>query len=362
MSDTGAAGQAGIPVPLPVLKPAPLASRAGAESFLQSELWGRFKARFGWTPRAFSIEWGGTRAGLLTLGRCLGPFFSFVYCPWAPELPGTLFATDAEKAAQLKKIAVLLAAELPRRTVFIRFDPPWYDGEAGAPLPPPFVRARADIQPPDSVIIDLRPPEEAILAGMKPKWRYNVGLAAKKGVVVEQVKDAGIEKGLDGFYSLYTKTARRDGIAIHSLEYYKTLFEEGEKDRNTRLRLYLACHEGELIASVIILVRGDTGTYLYGASADHKRNLMAPYALQWQAMKDSRASGCHRYDLFGIAPSDDPGHPMAGLYRFKTGFGGSIIHRPGSWDYPRRPFLYSLFRLAETLRKKLRDVKKKTRP
>jgi lipid II:glycine glycyltransferase (peptidoglycan interpeptide bridge formation enzyme) len=51
---------------------------------------------------------------------------------------------------------------------------------------------------------------------------------------------------------------------------------------------------------------------------------------------------------------------MAGLYRFKTGFGGRVIHRPGSWDLPCRALVYRLFRAAETLRKNLRGLKKKT--
>jgi lipid II:glycine glycyltransferase (peptidoglycan interpeptide bridge formation enzyme) len=86
---------------------------------------------------------------------------------------------------------------------------------------------------------------------------------------------------------------------------------------------------------------------------------MAPYALQWKAMQDGKEAGCLYYDLFGIPPDDDPNHPMAGLYRFKTGFGGRIVHRLGSWDYPYKKTLYSFFNLAESLRKKLRDLKKK---
>jgi lipid II:glycine glycyltransferase (peptidoglycan interpeptide bridge formation enzyme) len=85
---------------------------------------------------------------------------------------------------------------------------------------------------------------------------------------------------------------------------------------------------------------------------------MAPYLLQWTAMRDARASGCKHYDLFGIPPSDDPGHPMAGLYRFKTGFGGQIVHRSGSWDFACRPLTRTLFTLAEALRKNFRARKK----
>jgi lipid II:glycine glycyltransferase (peptidoglycan interpeptide bridge formation enzyme) len=86
---------------------------------------------------------------------------------------------------------------------------------------------------------------------------------------------------------------------------------------------------------------------------------MAPYALQWKVMQDAHAAGCTVYDLFGIPPDDNPNHPMAGLYRFKTGFGGKILHRPGSWDYPFKPLLYTLFSSAERLRKKIRDRKKR---
>jgi lipid II:glycine glycyltransferase (peptidoglycan interpeptide bridge formation enzyme) len=86
---------------------------------------------------------------------------------------------------------------------------------------------------------------------------------------------------------------------------------------------------------------------------------MAPYALQLKAMEDARLAGCAEYDLFGIPPADDPDHPMAGLYRFKTGFGGRIIHRSGSWDLAYRPLACRLFRAAETLRKNLRKLKKR---
>ena len=100
------------------------------------------------------------------------------------------------------------------------------------------------------------------------------------------------------------------------------------------------------------LFRGREAVYLYGASSDLKRNLMASYVLQLKAIEDAKAYGCINYDLFGIPPNDDPSHPMAGLYRFKTGFGGTIIHRAGSWDYPCRPLIYKAFRMAESSRKR----------
>jgi lipid II:glycine glycyltransferase (peptidoglycan interpeptide bridge formation enzyme) len=330
---------------------------------LQSGFWGSFKARFGWDSRAFLVDWkAGQERPLLVMRRSLGPGVSFAYVPWGPELPADPFAagTIAPGAhGALAEIAGALKAMLPGDTAFIRFDPPWYSEGADSPPPPvgrPFYRAGADVQPPDTVLIDLSPDEGEILARMNPKWRYNIRLAERKGV---RVRRGGAAK-LPAFYALLRETGKRDGIAIHSQDYYETLFSHCRDypGGGQELRLYLAEEGGEPLGAIITLFRGAEGVYLYGATSDRKRNLMASYALQWRAMEDAKAAGCREYDLFGIPPNADPGHPMAGLYRFKTGFGGRIIHRPGSRDYPCRPLIAGLFRAAEGLRKRWRDRKK----
>ncbi|MDR2158593.1 MAG: peptidoglycan bridge formation glycyltransferase FemA/FemB family protein [Treponema sp.] len=365
-------------IPVTVV-PAELSVCDGASSFLQSGFWGTFKARFGWEPLAFLVgrgEAGGPRP-LLIIRRPLGPGLSFAYAPWGPEWddPAPDAGEGDPRPPALAELARRLAPRLPKDTAFIRFDPPWYREEgagcSGEGLGRPFRRAAADVQPPDTVIVDLRPPPEALLAAMKPKTRYNIGLAAKRGVTARR---AG-EGELDVFYRLLSETSRRDGIAVHGIEYYRGLFELARTYGGGRqgkgagegpgfpaapdLRLYLAEYEGEALAAVVTLFRGAGAVYLYGASSDRHRNLMAPYLLQWRAMTDARAAGCRFYDLFGIPPGDDPGHPMAGLYRFKTGFGGRIIHRPGSWDYALRPLGAALFHAAEYARKRFRDRKKR---
>ena len=365
------------------LQKADLSACDKAGSFLQSGFWGRFKARFGWEALAFTAFWeyvkqlpgensssSAEEKPLLVLRRPLAAGLSLAYVPWGPELPRAFPASDETRRSALKELAVYLREALPGDTVFIRFDPPWYsEGATGngidlQPLfiTPPFIRAGADIQPPDTVLVDLTKPMESIMEEMKPKWRYNIRLALKKGVIVRR---AGAE-GIPVFYDLLKKTARRDGIAIHGIDYYESLFMEyrpasGSPVPIPVVSLYLAEHEGDVLAGIVTLFRGNDAVYLYGASSDVKRNLMAPYALQAKAMEDAKASGCTEYDLFGIPPGEDPSHPMAGLYRFKTGFGGRIVSRPGSWDYQYRPLLYRLFRLAEILRKKFRTLKKKMR-
>lgn len=373
---------------------------ADSPTFLQSAFWGRFKEGFGWKARHFIAESAaapgqGRQAscGLLVMERGLYPGLRFAYVPHGPaaELP------PEERDAWLSGLAAALKPLLPPSTLFLRFDPPWYETEtvsaglpqedareaaagiregsdgaghdAGRPLGPspspvlrpaagrPFRRAAADIQPPDTVLLDLSPGEAALLEGMKPKWRYNIRLAEKKGVTVSEARASGDwQPALSRFYELYRETSERDRIALHPESYYRSLFEvaaregRGEGPRFPDLRVWTASHEGAALAAIITIFWGGQAVYLYGASSNEKRNLMPAYALQWAAIKAAREAGCTEYDFYGIPPTDDPEHPMAGLYRFKTGFGGRIVHRAGSWDYPLRPVAYSAFRTAEAAR------------
>ena len=348
-----------------------------AGSFLQSRFWGEFKARFGWKCFAFSALWEAAgaeyRLPLLVLYRRLAPLSGFVYVPWGPELPQPFAGLSAENAAgysaALAGLASRLRSFLPRDTFCIRFDLPWAGEDPaivefrdtrcfGRSLSPVSVT----VQPPDTVIVDLSAAESEILSRMKTKWRYNIGLAEKKGVAVRSYAAADAGGSLNSFYTLYRETAARDGIAIHGVEYYRALFQAAAETGEADIRLYLASHEGEDIAGIITLFRKDESVYLYGASANHKRNLMAPYALQWKAMRDAKIAGCLFYDLYGIPPrsaEEDPGHPMAGLYRFKTGFGGRVVHRPGCHDYACRPVFAALYSAAEAARKKFRDLRKR---
>ncbi|MDR1466701.1 MAG: peptidoglycan bridge formation glycyltransferase FemA/FemB family protein [Treponema sp.] len=354
----------------PSVTPSDISQCNNAASFLQSGFWGSFKARFGWNARGFLIDWGELgQTSLMVIRRRLAPWLSFAYVPWGPELPVGFPSDDIARNQALVSIARSLKDLLPRDTTFTRFDPPWFTeytptnkSVAPSAVPPPrilkpFLRAGADIQPPDTVLLNIVSNESDLLARMKSKWRYNIRLAVKKGVTVRQAEVNELPK----FYAILKKTAKRDGIAIHSIDYYEMLFFHCRDypQGGQEIVLYLAEHEGETLAGAVVLFRGKEAVYLYGASSDNKRNLMAPYLVQWKAIIDAKAKGCTVYDFFGIPPSEDSTHPMAGLYRFKTGFGGQMIHRPGSWDYAYHPLAKTLFTTAESLRKKLRNLKKR---
>jgi len=186
---------------------------------------------------------------------------------------------------------------------------------------------------------------------LKKKTRYNVGLAEKRGVVVS----SAAEDDLSRWYEIYLRTAVRDQIGIHRFEYYQTIFSQAREMKDLGkpapdLKFYVARHERDLLGGIIVAHWRGRATYLYGASSNVKRNLMASYLLQWRAMNEAREAGCDTYDLFGIPPTNDPDHPMHGLYRFKTGFGGTIVHRPGCFDLNRHRIAATAFHGAERIR------------
>ncbi len=338
-----------------VIIPADPGSLEDHDNLLQTGFWGRMKSSFGWKAYEFFV---GKDQPLLVLTRSLGGGYYLAYIPLGP---GECTVNESDWRG-LQELSGALRKKLPRGLVFIRFDLPWeididITGETrnGA-----FYRAPMDIQPPSTVIMDLSLAEDEILAGMKKKNRYNIRLSGKKGVVVRE----GSPSELPLWYHLYEETARRDKIALHQASYYQKLFElsAARTSRYPEIRLLLAEIDGEIEAGIIISIQGGRATYLYGASSNNKRNFMPAYALQWYAVQEAKKAGCTEYDLYGIPPSDDPSHPMAGLYRFKTGFGGRIIHRPGSWDFPASPLLYGGYRFAEKIRGwYYRKAKKKKR-
>ncbi len=348
------------------LSPIPYSQLPPGDNFLQSAVWAEFKELFSWHGLAFRYTTGSLEQHLLVLLRDIGPL-RLAYVPHGPDWrrdprPEAGKSVNAVGNAalleswsnRLVELAALVGDTLPRGVMALRFDLPWVlgDGLSMEAARSAFTRSglrvpTVDVQVPTTVIVDLDAPEEELLACMKSKTRYNVRLAEKRGVEVDTAPATKLQE----WYAMYLATARRDQIAIHPFAYYEKLFSLAARESSSlRLRLYLAHHQGDLLAGIIVGFSGAGATYLYGASSDIKRNLMAPYALQWRAMADARTEGCTSYDLFGIPPTDDPDHPMAGLYRFKTGFGGSIVRRPGLVDVPRHKLTYGLYRSFENLR------------
>lgn len=341
-----------------------------AENLQQTAFWGRLKKRQGRDARAFDISAGrgpSDAGDLLVVLRDLGSGRCMAYVPFGPEV----LPPQTRRGPWLEKISEQLRPRLPDECVFIRYDLPWqspwvhepdrYDSEnrwLGAPRAMVqemrmnfdtqhrnLRKAPTDLLPPDTVLVDVSSGRDRILAQMKPKTRYNIRLAERKGV---RVRSAGIGQ-LGTWYDLYRETAQRHGMTLNSRQYFESVFrvENSDVKSPASVHLLLAEEGGDVLAGIIVAVSGRRATYLYGASSAEKKNLMAPYALQWEAISLARRAGCLEYDLFGVSPTPDPSHPMYGLYRFKTGFGGRMFHRHGCWDYPLDEDAYEIYTASE---------------
>ncbi len=326
-----------------------------SDNLLQSGFWGVLKENFGQEALTFHITKSNRKNAipLLVLIRKYAPGLTLAYIPHGPQatISENPEGPPEEPGAYIKEVTNSLLPFLPKNCVLIRYDLPWkvfddYVGFLG--IHPPLQKAAVDIQPPSTVILDLSLSEEELLSRMKSKTRYNIRLAAKKGV---KVREAAVSE-LDAWYEMYRETAQRDNITIHEAEYYRAPFRLTEtfSGPKPQMRLFMASIDERDAAGIIVAAYGKRATYLYGASNNYKRNYMPAYALQWQAITWARKNGCTSYDFFGIPPTKNPDHPMHGLYRFKTGFGGEIVHRFGCWDYPVKPNLYRFSTTGEKIR------------
>jgi len=190
--------------------------------------------------------------------------------------------------------------------------------------------------------------EDEVLKGMNQLWRRNIKKAAKEGVEVSVSRSATAEDDLAAFHALYVHTAQRDHFTPRPLSYFQTMMREmtGEDAENGgRFKLFLARHEGDLVAATILVRVGTHAWYSYGASSTEKREVRGSNALQWAMIQDSLRAGATVYDLRGITPTLSADDSHVGLIQFKVGTGGRAVEYAGEWDLPLKPLVYKAFDL-----------------
>ncbi len=311
-------------------------ARSSWSHVLQSFEWGEFKARYGWRPtRLLFEEDGQVRAVASVLCRQLPPFpLCVMYVPKGPLLDYSDSQLLNCVLASLEKLA------RARRAIFIKIDPD-VRLEEGRVIEALWARgwrpSSEQIQFRNTILIDLRQSEDELLAGMKAKTRYNVRLAARRGVKVR----TGSLGDLVLFYQMYTETSRRDGFIIRPFSYYHDIW--GAFIGAGLARLFLAEYEGEPLAGLIAFRFGQRAWYMYGASTEKHRHRMPNHLLQWEAMCWAKSEGCTVYDLWGAPDVLSEDDPLWGVYRFKEGFGGQFVRHIGAYDYPVSRPLYWLY-------------------
>ena len=144
---------------------------------------------------------------------------------------------------------------------------------------------------------------------------------------------------------MYVETAERDHFTPRPLSYFTTMFEHLLAEDPDRIRLYLAHHEGDLVAATTWVRVGTHAWYSYGASSTAKRDVRGSNAIQWRMITDALAAGATVYDLRGITEGLESDDPHLGLIQFKVGTGGEAVEYLGEWDLPLNPLLYKAFDL-----------------
>jgi peptidoglycan pentaglycine glycine transferase (the first glycine) len=312
---------------------------------LQTTAWGQLKAAFGWQPAAIRAG----AAGALVLFRRLPLGLSLAYVPRGPV------ANWQQPSDLAPLVAALDQACRARRAILLKWEPDLPDEPGcGALLGGLGFRPSAhSVQPRRSLVVDLRGSEADVLARMKQKTRYNIGLAGKKGVTA---RAAQTPRDMERFNALMEATGTRDGFGVHAPEYYRRAYELFHAAGQCELLLAEYAPDGSapggeplLLAAVMAFAYGSQAWYLYGASSDQERQRMGPYLAQWAAMRWARSRGAERYDLWGVPDEDEAAleagfeqrhDGLWGVYRFKRGFGGQLVRTVGAWDRVYNPLLY----------------------
>jgi lipid II:glycine glycyltransferase (peptidoglycan interpeptide bridge formation enzyme) len=181
--------------------------------------------------------------------------------------------------------------------------------------------------------------EDDVLAGMNQLWRRNIKKAAKAGVEVT----TGSRDDLADFHRVYAETAERDHFTPRPLSYFERMWDALTTEEPDRLVLYLARHEGDLVAATTMVRVGEHAWYSYGASTTEKRDVRGSNAIQWQMIRDALAAGATTYDMRGITETLDPDDSHVGLIQFKVGTGGEAVEYLGEWDLPLNRLLHKGF-------------------
>ncbi len=343
---------------------------------LQTWQWGRVKSAYGWQalPRVWRDGSGEVAAAGLILQRSVsirglplalrvmyvpkGPL-----CNWADAGVRHVVLDDLERLARRQK------------AIFIKIDPDvclgaGVPGQANAQENSQGQEVQVDLQRGgwrfseeqiqfrNTVVIDLSPSLDDLLAKMKQKTRYNIRLAVRKGVAVR----LGGSGDLPLLYQMYAETSARDGFVIRDEGYYQAVWSSFMQAGMAEP--LIAEVEGQAVAALIIFRFAGKAWYLYGMSRDAHREKMPSSLLQWEAICRAKACGCRTYDLWGAPDTFDESDSLWGVFRFKEGLGGEVVRHIGAWDLPVRPALYGLYtqtlpRLLELMRRRDKERTRK---
>lgn len=268
---------------------------------------------------------------------------TYLYCPRGPVIDPTLNQQEKDEVIKilLGHLREITIETYNRDEVYAKIEPTFI-----SPAINEVCNKSSDIQPADTLLINLHQSIEQLQNSFHQKTRYNIKLAQKHQLIVMNNKN-----NFEKLWPLFNKTSERNNFRLHGKEYYKKMLENLPNSQ-----LWFVQYENKNIACALTAYFGDTFTYLHGASDHEYRSLMAPYLLHWEIIKWAKVNGLRWYDLHGIAPENQPQHPLTNVSRFKLGWGGIRVTYPGAYDLVYSPGLYKGYNFAKKIVKHLRKI------
>jgi lipid II:glycine glycyltransferase (peptidoglycan interpeptide bridge formation enzyme) len=309
---------------------------------IQSWEWGEFRKNLGLPLLRYGIYENGklTKAFQLTLHKIPLTNQFVGYLPKGPlpdkELKDALEKIGGEYNCALIKIEPnIITDEIPLYSI----DPSF------SPSPKPLFTKY-------NFILDLTPPEETLLKNLSQKTRYNVRLAQKKGVVVEERTD---DKAFEIFLKMHFETTKRQGFHSHNEGYHRKLWEILRDAGMARLLIafYKSPQTNKKVplSAWMLFNFKDTLYYPYGASSLEHKEVMANNLVAWQAILTGKKLKCKQFDMWGAAHSPEPDRsdPYYGFHIFKKGYGGKLVEYLGTYDLIFNDPLYWAFNIVDKM-------------
>lgn len=309
-------------------------------SFLQSWSWGEFQTTQGKAVVRYGVfddSQNSMTPQLVTTVQFLDtkvPYLPghYLYAPYGPLIANEFNSVTTKEVVQ--NLIEQVKKDFNGRAWFVRIESKNDVSLSGVPS--------VHIQPGSTLITNLNSTEDELLANMHNKTRYNIKVAAKHGVSVE-VNEVANEQALQ----LLEQTSSRQNYKSYSSAYYKKLIDFfAEQNSDASVKLYIAKYGNKIIASAIMIDHGSTRTYLFGGSNDNQRNVMAPYAMHWQAIRDAKQLGLTRYDWWGTETATGK---SAGFVQFKLRWGGEQIQYQPAFDIVFNKAWYSIYKVLRKI-------------
>ena len=280
-----------------------------------------------------------------------------------------------------------------------------------------FTKNFETMQPRYTFRIDLTKSLEEIESHYSKTTKQRI--AKSKKLATEVV--IGDEKDLKEFYHLMTLTENRKDFISYNEDYYNTLYEIFNGNKNSKATLFLGkvifnktikALENNLktindqisilpidnlsksakaklqeltkqkenilkeiekykeykkeygteitLSAHMIIEYSDKAWVLYAGNHNILTDSYVNYNTYAEHIKYAKEKGIKIYDQFGTIGDLSPDNPRLGLHEFKKKFGGDYIEFIGEWDYVTKPFMYFIFtKIIPIYRKIIRNKSKK---